>query len=472
MRSLLLSISLLLLIGTGCSSKRELTIGEVANPQSESQAQEVSEEVELVNILTPEEFNEEDLPEEFKEKDIFELWDLFFQNFVTVTSESPYKSRVNYRALHKLRESKDEDFIFLVGSIEKKMASTNLAHMSIDEKAAFYINVYNYSAIRLVNKGYIKRNGDVITSLLSISMGINPLEVINRNAIALQQGIVSLKTIEENILNGIFTKESGVDARYHLALNNPSISRASLLNEAYRPEKLNQQLDTVTTEALKDSENIMLLDDDEIKLTKVFKWYREDFEKDAGTIAKFVRRYSSVQFNKVKYLNYSYDLNSLSSFSNDSDDVSVTLPSLTQGSDDHSSNTSGPCDYLISEQVKLLAYCDQVIDGDLDGFYDYEFEVQGAGICLYKREKKSKTLLGINGKLIERQIKKDEMGTTHLAIEDKVKDKDGELSFRVVEGVRTKATYKVERNTLEVRQTSIIIGRGYRKFKLQCESIE
>ncbi len=477
-------ILLIALLSSSCKTEREVTIkGPVSSSKVVEATGQESESFQVVDILTPQKFDEELAPKELVEKDIFDLWEIFFENFVIVTSQNPYKSRVDYESLHTLLIQENPEFLTLLGLIERKMATTNLSHLSFEHRAAFYINAYNYTAIRLVNKGYLQNDGSKIKSFLDLSKGPNPLEIVYRDVLPLAQGIVSLETLENSIIHGLFSNITGdqeLDARFHLALSNTSISRASLLNEAYHPETLEAQLTKVVSHALKDEERIAKKDGDTLYVTRLFKWYREDFEKDQGSIADFIKAHSSElkNFKKVKYLNYSYDINRL----DQSDQEVAHLPDLPEISDPDSSgpkedsadNDQGPCSQIKGPQVDVIYFCQNVQDGVLDGFYRYKNEVKSAEICVYRREdteNSEENKLGLRGHVIEFNIEQNRQRKTDIIVEDKYSFKNGEYELRTAGGVRTKAIMDIESQTLEVRQTSIIAGKGYRKFNLSCEAI-
>ncbi len=73
---------------------------------------------------------------------------------------------------------------------------------------------------------------------------------------------------------------------------------------------LEEQLTNATKEFLSDrSKNE--LSKDNIKLSKIFKWFKKDFEQD-GSLIDFLNQYAEVTIsNKAKksFMNYNWDLN-------------------------------------------------------------------------------------------------------------------------------------------------------------------
>ena len=84
-----------------------------------------------------------------------------------------------------------------------------------------------------------------------------------------------------------------------------------LLNEAYKAEKLDAQLDAQAKVFLSDkARNDISVD--KPKLSKIFDWYGMDFKSKGVSVIDFVNKYSPTKINanaKVSYLDYSWDLN-------------------------------------------------------------------------------------------------------------------------------------------------------------------
>ena len=84
-----------------------------------------------------------------------------------------------------------------------------------------------------------------------------------------------------------------------------------MLNEAYTAEKLNGQLSSVTKKFIT-NETHNQISAKKIKISKIFEWYAEDFNKGSETVVSFINKYSSVTVNadaKIEYLEYNWKLN-------------------------------------------------------------------------------------------------------------------------------------------------------------------
>lgn len=134
---------------------------------------------------------------------------------------------------------------------------------------AFLINAYNAWTVELIltawpNLESIKDLGGFLSSPW------------RKEFIPLLGETRSLDDIEHNLIRG-----SGAynDPRIHFAVNCASIGCPALRPEAYVGNRLHEQLNEQTQLFLVDTSRNRV-DGNMIKLSLIFKWYREDFEKD------------------------------------------------------------------------------------------------------------------------------------------------------------------------------------------------
>ena len=81
-------------------------------------------------------------------------------------------------------------------------------------------------------------------------------------------------------------------------------------NEAYTEDKLECMLEDQTIDFINNNQHNQL-STNKIKLSKIFKWFDNDFKK-TQTIRKFISHYSKIQLKEpleVDYLEYNWDLN-------------------------------------------------------------------------------------------------------------------------------------------------------------------
>ncbi len=172
-------------------------------------------------------------------------------------------------------------------------------------RLAFWINAYNAFVLKGVLEEY------PIKSVLDV--GWLPHSFFKRKEFETKQGKITLREIENEKLRDAFR-----EPRIHFAINCASKSCPKLLPEAYRAEKLEQQLETQVRAFVNDkSKNHLDKESRIFYLSSIFKWYKEDFVKNDEKIEAYIARYlnpSDAEFirnNKVtvKYLDYNWGLN-------------------------------------------------------------------------------------------------------------------------------------------------------------------
>lgn len=170
-----------------------------------------------------------------------------------------------------------------------------------EEQIAYWINAYNAFTIKLIIDHYplesIKDITKVNIPLVSSPWTIKFFKIGGED--------FDLDKIEHKILRKDFN-----EPRIHFAVNCASVSCPKLRNEAYSAEKLDEQLDSQAKHFLNESGKNEL-SKNELKLSKIFKWFTGDFTQDQ-TLIEFLNRYSEVEISedaKIDYLEYSWELN-------------------------------------------------------------------------------------------------------------------------------------------------------------------
>jgi hypothetical protein len=189
--------------------------------------------------------------------------------------------------------SADPEFYALVNRI-LEFDVTQLS--STEEKLAFYINAYNILTIKLILDNWPL---DSIRDIGSFFQGPWDIVVLE-NA----DGQLTLDDIEHNIIRQLD------EPRIHFAVNCASLSCPDLRHEAYRADRLDEQLNDQTSFFLNNNKGLFL-DGNRLRLSKIFDWYAEDFEV-YGELENFIELYRpDLQFNTIRTnLSYNWDLNS------------------------------------------------------------------------------------------------------------------------------------------------------------------
>jgi hypothetical protein len=161
-----------------------------------------------------------------------------------------------------------------------------------EDKLAYWINAYNALTIDLIVRNYPTK------SIKDIK------DPWNQRLWKFGDKWQNLSDIEHKILREMN------EPRIHFAIVCASVSCPKLQNVAFTASNLEEQLTKVTKEFLSDSSKNEL-SEDSIKLSKIFKWFKKDFEQDSSLI-DFLNLYAQVTIlsgAKKSFKDYNWDLN-------------------------------------------------------------------------------------------------------------------------------------------------------------------
>ncbi len=168
---------------------------------------------------------------------------------------------------------------------------------------AFYVNAYNAWTIKLILSGY--PGIESIKDLGSIFKSPWKKKIARING-----DVITLDHIEHDILRPQFK-----DARVHFAINCASKGCPPLLAEPYREDILDRQLDAVTIAFINDPDRNRLEGND-LYVSHIFKWFKEDFSNDiVGFFLKYAKGSLKAELEKnkdsitINYLDYDWSLN-------------------------------------------------------------------------------------------------------------------------------------------------------------------
>ena len=204
--------------------------------------------------------------------------------------------RVNYTQL-KANPEKFEAYLDL-------LAAANLTEWSYNEQLTFWINAYN----ALVIKGVIDHYPTTSVRKVKLFNGF-----FSRLKFQAAGKTYTLNEIEHGIL-----REEFPDPRVHFAIVCASFSCPPLWNSAYTVEMIEERLETATFNFIRNPEQVRI---DRTKrsvyLSKIFKWYADDFKEGYDGVADFLSDYLPLEDAeflastdvKFHYLNYDWTLN-------------------------------------------------------------------------------------------------------------------------------------------------------------------
>ncbi len=249
---------------------------------------------------------------------------MFVICFSTVANSEEKTFDQNHTMWNSVLQKNMKDGLFAYGRLNTDLKNSNQKHdfdkylqvlQSVDmkqfqgwsrnEQMAFLINAYNAYTVKLIIDHYpvksIKDTGSFFRKPWSIQFFS-----------LLGGSIKSLDPIEHEYLRPKYK-----DYRIHAAVNCASKSCPVLRSEAYTGVKLDQQLDEQMRLWLADpSRNQVGPKADKLQLSKIFDWYKQDFEEWGGGIYKIIERFGTEPMKplaknrtKIEFMEYSWDLN-------------------------------------------------------------------------------------------------------------------------------------------------------------------
>jgi hypothetical protein len=166
-----------------------------------------------------------------------------------------------------------------------------------DEQLAFYINAYNAIVLRGAAKKYPTK---------SIKDALFTFFLANHTVAGRK---LDLSKLEKEVIIKQFK-----EPRIHFAINCASASCPPLLDRPFTAAGLEGELETMTRAFLGNPANVTFDGKKgELKLSKIFDWYKDDFTGKAGTVEKFIEPYLPDAQKKLlasrqwKIAHYEYD---------------------------------------------------------------------------------------------------------------------------------------------------------------------
>lgn len=224
------------------------------------------------------------------------IWDELLQRYVDDLG------RVNYRRWKA--EGADVLRVWL-----ESLADVDLADFTdADARLALWLNAYNAIAISQVLEVY--PIASIRPKVLGIPNWLSFLDFFTRSNTIIGGKKYSLNQIEHAILRPEFA-----EPRIHFALVCASVGCPLLRRGAYFPESVRTQLEADASRFIHNPDKVRYdAQKKTLYLSKIFKWYGEDFVKAAGSVAEYVGGYLGPEAAvgdgwAIVFLPYDWNLN-------------------------------------------------------------------------------------------------------------------------------------------------------------------
>lgn len=158
---------------------------------------------------------------------------------------------------------------------------------------AFYINAYNLQVI----KGIVD---------YKLSSPLDKKGFFDQIKVSVAGEKLTLNDIENKKLRAQFN-----DARFHFVLVCGAIGCPPLIDKAYHPSTLEQQLESQTVKAINNPAFIKVKKN-KVAVSQIFEWYQEDFTSNGNSILKFIAMYrkeSLPEKAKISFYSYNWKVN-------------------------------------------------------------------------------------------------------------------------------------------------------------------
>ena len=232
-----------------------------------------------------------------------EPFDQTHVRFTRVLAAVVNDARVDYAKL-KADPADLDAYLKTVASVP----AAEFARWSEADRLALLINLYNAQTLRLIVNHY------PVKSIRSI--GLLPGAAWRELNVRFGGNIMTLDHLENNIIRVNYQ-----EPRVHFALVCAAIGCPPLRSEPFRGARLNEQLDDQARRFLATPEkNRFDAAKNTLHLSPIFKWYAEDFNQPAGSLARYVKPFlpeaqrtalSDPDKVKVRFTDYDWALNAL-----------------------------------------------------------------------------------------------------------------------------------------------------------------
>jgi len=417
-----------------------------------------------------------------------DLLDQYLKLGVNVKEGLVYETTVNYEGYSRLRSNRDLKFLKLSEAIRSKIETPDSTlNKTNKEVKALAINAYNFTVMKLITRNYIFQ-GKPLNSIRDLrnrfdfdkdSIFKNPKVLVfsgrTMTLDQLQNLALNIPDDEkvfsaQNDFNTIDRPNSNSDARVIFALSKGCISCAVLLDEAYRANKLDEQLNEITRLSFRIP--LFFKNDHIQKITSIsglFRQHDDVFKGQKNNLSKFFQTFGPFRiYNNIEYLTFDWSLNQIQSQPPiTTDQVVVVQPPK-----------ENPCKaFLQNTSYMAIASCNKIVSARTSDSYKYSLEL--AHLCLIKRSNGSKSTYKIIG-IIEEYDEDNKNSETRLDMETDQTTLDNKteiLSFRHKAREISDIEFDFQRLELKISQRfrfwslDMFKKKKQRSFVLGCEKV-
>ncbi len=224
----------------------------------------------------------------------FEQWDQLLHQYVD-------QGKVDYRAWQA-------DSAALKQWLNEISSADGVENLEPNQQLALWLNLYNALVIDQVLERY--PIDSIRPTFLGIPNWISFLQFFQRNVIKINNQPYNLNQIEHDTIRPQFR-----DPRIHFALVCAAVGCPLLRNEAYQPERVQQQLEEDAQRFINNPQKVRC-EPPFLYCSQIFKWYEKDFLIQHPSISVYIQQYLSPTVPDamrsgltIRYLTYDWSLN-------------------------------------------------------------------------------------------------------------------------------------------------------------------
>ena len=200
--------------------------------------------------------------------------DCFLARYVITDSRG--LNRVHYRRVSQTDKCELKRYL-------KYLQSIDVRTLNRDTQLVYWINLYNARVVSLILDHYrIQSVRQIKTNLLDL---VGPFD--DELLVVLGKPL-TLNDVESGIIRPIWN-----DPRAHYALNCASYGCPNLRRQAWHVGNLEADLNSAAYRFLNSDRALRVCLFGRVKVTKIFKWYADDFGGSDQAILQHIRRYAS-----------------------------------------------------------------------------------------------------------------------------------------------------------------------------------